>query len=215
LTVITENADPSLVTQGWVGEKPCLVTVDTGAYVTVVRPDIAARWPERQPNQRFQLQTVSGEALPILKEVLLTLTLGRRPLKSWVFVADITNEFILGLYILRSYDASVDLGRQTLRLAEEEGSLWTPGAGPPASSLVVAKDHAIPAQCEGIVMARMENPLGVENGLVEPSQQAHPPEGINIARTLVHDRQEVPVRVLNSTHRDQKLAWHTVCQSCW
>jgi hypothetical protein len=39
LTVIKENANPSLVTQGWVGDKPCLVTVDTGAYVTVARPD--------------------------------------------------------------------------------------------------------------------------------------------------------------------------------
>jgi hypothetical protein len=42
LTVITENADPSLVTQGSVGDSPCLVTVDTGANVTVARPDIAA-----------------------------------------------------------------------------------------------------------------------------------------------------------------------------
>jgi hypothetical protein len=55
LTGITEKADPSLVTQGWVGDKPCLVTVDTGAHVTVARPDIAAGWPERQPNQRFKL----------------------------------------------------------------------------------------------------------------------------------------------------------------
>jgi hypothetical protein len=31
--------DPSLVTQGWTDNKPCLVTVDTGAYVTVARPD--------------------------------------------------------------------------------------------------------------------------------------------------------------------------------
>jgi hypothetical protein len=37
LTVNTENADPSLV--------PCLVTVDTGAYVTVARPDNADGWP--------------------------------------------------------------------------------------------------------------------------------------------------------------------------
>jgi hypothetical protein len=28
LTVITEKAHPSLVTQGWVGDKPCIVTVD-------------------------------------------------------------------------------------------------------------------------------------------------------------------------------------------
>jgi hypothetical protein len=78
----------------------------------------------------------------------------------------------------------------------------------------VAKDHVIPAQCEGIVMARMENPLGVENGLVEPSQQAHPPQGIYIARTLVQDRQEVPVRVLNATHRDQKLARGSLLAYC-
>jgi hypothetical protein len=71
-----ERADPSLVIQGWVGDNPSLVTVDTGAYVTVARRDIALGWPERQPNQRYTLQTVSGEALPILKEVLLTLFLG-------------------------------------------------------------------------------------------------------------------------------------------
>jgi hypothetical protein len=73
--------------------------------------------------------------------------------------------------------------------------LWTPGEGPHPSSLVVAKDHLIPAQCEGIVMARMQNLLGVENGLVEPSPPAHLPEGIYIARTVVQDHLEVPVRV--------------------
>jgi hypothetical protein len=193
LTVITENADPSLATQGWIGDKPCLVTVDT----TVARPDIGAAWPERQPNQRYTLQTVSGEALPVLKEVFLTLTL-----KIWVFVTNITNEFILEL---RAYDASVNVGRQTLRLAEEELSLWRSGAGPRPSRLLVVKDQVIPAQCEGIVMTRLESPLGVENGLVEPSPQAHPPQGLYIARTLVRHRREVPVRVLNDTSRDYKL----------
>jgi hypothetical protein len=202
LTDITRKHDTSLFTQGWVGDKPCRVTVDTGAYVTVARPDIAAGWSEREPNPGFMLQTVSGESLPILKEVLLTLTLGHGPLKMWLFIANITDEFILGLDILHAYDASVDIGRQKLRLAEEEASLWSPGAGPRPSSLVVAKDHVIPAQCEGIVMARMESSLGVENGLVEPNPQDHPPEGIYIARTLVKDRQEVPVRILNTTHQD-------------
>jgi hypothetical protein len=72
------------------------VTVDIGAYVTVARPNLASGWPERQPNQLYTLQTVSGEVLPILKDVFLTLTLGQRPLKIWVFVASIANEFILG-----------------------------------------------------------------------------------------------------------------------
>jgi hypothetical protein len=139
-----------------------------------------------------------------VKEVFLTLTLGRRPLKIWDFVADITNELILGLDILCAYDASVDIGCQTLHLAEEEVLLWSPGAGPRPSSLV-AKDTIIPARCEGIIIDILESPLRVENGLVERSLQAHLPEGIYIARTLVQDRQKVPVRVLNATHQDQKL----------
>jgi hypothetical protein len=57
----------------------------------VARADIAAGLPERQPNQHYMLQMVSGEALQILKEVFLTLTLGWHPLKIWVFVANITN----------------------------------------------------------------------------------------------------------------------------
>jgi hypothetical protein len=95
--------------------------------VIATRPDIIAGWPERQPNKRYSVQTISGKVLPILEEVFLTLTLGRRPFKIRVFVANITNEFILELDILRAYDASVDSGRQTLCLTEEEVSLWSPG----------------------------------------------------------------------------------------
>jgi hypothetical protein len=189
------------------------VTIDTGANITVTRPDIAAGWPERQTKKHFTLQTVSGEALPIIKEVFLTLTLGRRPLKIWVFVADITNEFILGLDILCAYDATVDIGCQTLRLAEEV-SLWSPGARPRPSKLTVEKDQVIPAQCERTFMARLESPLGVENGLVEPSPQAHPPERIYIARTLVKEHQNVPMRVLNATHHEQKLTRGSVIVQC-
>jgi hypothetical protein len=145
LTVITERADHSLVTQGWVADKPCLITVDTGAYMTAAKTNIATGWPDRQPSQRYTLQTVSGEAHLNLKEVFLTLTLGQRPLKIWVFIANITNKCIFGLDILCAYDESVDLGRQSLCLAEEEVSLRSPGTGPRLCSLVVAKDQVTTA----------------------------------------------------------------------
>jgi hypothetical protein len=57
------------------------------------------------------LQTVSGRVLPIFKEVFLTLTLGRRPQKMLLFFGIITDEVILGLDILCSYNAPVDLER--------------------------------------------------------------------------------------------------------
>jgi hypothetical protein len=132
-------------------------------------------------------------------------TLGWHPLKIWVFVTNVTNKFISGLDILCAYHASVDLGHQTLRLAGEEVSLWSPEAGPWPSSPVVANDQVIPAQCKRVVMARLESLLGMENGLEELSLEAHFPERLCIARTLVWDSQEVPMGVLNATHHDQKL----------
>jgi hypothetical protein len=99
----------------------------------------------------------------------------------------------------------LDIGRQTLRLAEEKVSLWSPGVGPCPSSLVVARDQIIPARCKGIIIARLEHALGAENVLVEPSPQAQQSEGIYIARTLVHNCRNVPIRVMNATHRHQKL----------
>jgi hypothetical protein len=113
------------------------MTVDTGAYITLARLEIGAGWPERLPNQPYTLQTVSGEAFPIWKEVFLVHP-GMVPTENLVLVTSITNEFILRLDILRAYDIYVDLGRQTLRLAAEEVSLWSPGAGHRPSNLVIS-----------------------------------------------------------------------------
>jgi hypothetical protein len=57
LTGGMEKADTSLVTQGWVDDKLCRVTVDSGAYAMVARLHITAGWPDRQPNPGFMLQT--------------------------------------------------------------------------------------------------------------------------------------------------------------
>jgi hypothetical protein len=74
-------------------------------------------------------------------------------------------------------------------------------------------------RCEGVVMARLESPLGVENGLVEPNLEAHPPEGLSIALTLVRDCLEVPVRVLMlpvaTTSSRKESHWQTMSQSHW
>jgi hypothetical protein len=66
------------------------------------------------------LQTASGETIPVVKEAHVELTMGQSTLRSWVFVADIADDFILGLDILRAHDASVDIGRRVLRLGQDE-----------------------------------------------------------------------------------------------
>jgi hypothetical protein len=111
----------------------------------------------------------------------------------------------LELDILRAYDATVDIERQTLRLVEEEISFGETRGG----ALKVQSSSGQRSNNTGSVQGNSDGhsrePLRVENGLVDPSPLASPPQGIYIARTLIQNRQEVPVRDLNTTHRDPKL----------
>jgi hypothetical protein len=198
--VVTERADPILFTQSWICDKPWFVTVITGANVTEARSEI----PPDGPNGNQTKITLEKPFLPILKENFLTLTLGQDSLKIRVIVANIKNEFILVLDKLRTYRASMDLGRQTLLLAEQEVLLWGPGAGPRPSSLVVASDQVVSAQYEGVLMARFQAPRsGKWSGRTE--------SGSPSARRALHSQYPDPGLPegthdgLNATHRHQKL----------
>jgi hypothetical protein len=80
-----------------------------------------------------------------MREAHVELTLGRRPLRIWVLVADNTDELILGLDGLRDCNASVDVGRRVLWIGQEEVSLWNPRARPRSSRLTLLNDEVFPA----------------------------------------------------------------------
>jgi predicted aspartyl protease len=91
------KGNDSLNMEGQIGDKSCLMTIDTGASVTIVRLDITAGLPVRELTRPYVLQMLSGKTLLILKEALVELTLGHCPLTTWLFVTKVTDEFILGL----------------------------------------------------------------------------------------------------------------------
>jgi hypothetical protein len=47
VNVLAKWTEDSLIADGWIQERPCRVTIDTGASVTIARPDIVAGLPER------------------------------------------------------------------------------------------------------------------------------------------------------------------------
>jgi hypothetical protein len=57
-----------------------------------------------------------------------------------VFVVEVTDELILGLNILCAFDSSEDLGRDLLRLGQEELTLWRPGSQPKSAKFSVVGD---------------------------------------------------------------------------
>jgi hypothetical protein len=66
---------------------------------------------------------VPGDSIPVVKEKLVELNLERRAFRFWVYVAEIMDEFILALDVLRAYDASVDLRRHLIQLGQEKVTL--------------------------------------------------------------------------------------------
>lgn len=81
----------------------------------MARLDNTAGLPERtQP--AYVLQMASGETLPVFKEELVKLATGRRLLQTSVFVAEATDESIMGLDDLHVHDTTVNLKHCMLRL---------------------------------------------------------------------------------------------------
>jgi predicted aspartyl protease len=115
-----------LSVDGRIGQKPCLVTVDTGSTMTIVRPDTAEGLPERERTPDISLMSASGQKIPILKEALVILTMGECRVRTWAIVANITEELILGLDVLYGYGVVVDLRRHVLLLGDEEVPLRHP-----------------------------------------------------------------------------------------
>jgi hypothetical protein len=65
LNVLAKGTDGLLSAEG-IHAKPRRVTIDTGAFVTDARPDIAVGLPER--NRQCVLQMASGETISVEKE---------------------------------------------------------------------------------------------------------------------------------------------------
>jgi hypothetical protein len=63
-----KHGHDSLHVKGWIREKACLVTIDTGSSMTIPRPDITAGLPKGDQPMWCTLLMASGETLPILKE---------------------------------------------------------------------------------------------------------------------------------------------------
>jgi hypothetical protein len=149
----------------------------------------------------------------------LTPTLGRLPLKIWIFVASNTNNFILRLDILRAYDASVGIGHQMLHPAEEELSLRNPGNRAPTFQAGCGQWPGDTCTMRWSSDGSIGEPPRSEKLPGRTEFRDQPSEEHYIDRTLVRDSQEVTVRFLNNTNRYQKLMkespWHPVSESRW
>ncbi|UYV71663.1 K02A2.6-like, partial [Cordylochernes scorpioides] len=178
-----------------VNSKKIKATVDTGAMVSLIRKD-ALRTAPRPLHRKMMLRTVTGDTAPIEGELDVDIRLGGTRFDHRVLVADIEDEFILGMDIIREHGFTFDPTQGILRLGDESFVLSTEGEKCEGVRLFACENGCVSGNCEGVIMTVAEAPLGSGVGLIEPTCDAR--QNLLVARAIVKTAdKKVPVRLAN------------------
>ena len=121
------SSQDGLVLAGTVAGQPCNITVDTGSNISIVRPDMLNKTIRDSLETSSQmLRTVTGEMAPIHGRGELTICIGGLTLPHQMWVAEITDECILGLDFLGKHGCQVNLRENVVAIGNEELPLSKP-----------------------------------------------------------------------------------------
>jgi len=109
-----------LTIDGKINGRQVTITVDTGAAVSLVKTAVAKGFCVRPLSGNVVLRTVTGETANVQGEADIELQLGRITLRHTTLVADIEDDFILGMDLIRQHGFSVDNKLNILKFANQE-----------------------------------------------------------------------------------------------
>ncbi|KAK9712519.1 Zinc knuckle [Popillia japonica] len=140
----------SIFVHGHTDGKQCMMLLDTGATKTIARPDIVNKKKPMTKNNLL-LRIATGESAVIHGEVQMSITIGRTRIEHRVLVADIEEEFILGVDGMRPHGFNLDLENGVIRVGSDEIVLqYQKDIG---CCLVLAEETTVPSRTEIIVFA--------------------------------------------------------------
>ncbi|GBL92230.1 Transposon Ty3-I Gag-Pol polyprotein [Araneus ventricosus] len=195
----------------------CLMLVDTGANVTLLRTDLVQKLKEQliytAPN--ISLKTATGERTEIRGKLDASIECGSRKFHHRIYVADITDPSILGLDFLQKFNFTVDLEKNEIRTGGEEIPLSSASLQHSKSCSVLAKKRTIiPARSECLIQGVPEVPGQFRYAVTDfPSYVSQ--KGVLVAATLVDlEMEAIPVRVLNLNNKPKILDKGDVIATC-
>ncbi|BES90780.1 multicellular organismal development [Nesidiocoris tenuis] len=120
---------------------PCYLLIDTGATVSVVRPDVARKsGAEISTAHHAMLRTVHGELIEALGSARINVRLGERHIMHSFVVAEIFDEAILGLDLLNILGACLDLRSHRMLINSDIFPLLSFGTCPQVKNIECASD---------------------------------------------------------------------------
>ncbi|UYV65014.1 K02A2.6-like [Cordylochernes scorpioides] len=119
-----QGGSNELATEGLVNGLPCRMVIDSGANVTLLRVDLAQRMESisrRIPvSNELVLQTATGEQAKVHGQVVLKFQIGNNLFSHLGYLADIKDDCLIGLDVLRKFGFSIDFQENVLKIAGEE-----------------------------------------------------------------------------------------------
>ncbi|KAJ8912680.1 hypothetical protein NQ315_011039 [Exocentrus adspersus] len=149
------------------------MVLNTGSSHTIVKPNIVAHCRLQNLNEEYQLETASGDIIPVKGVHFAEIRLGNSKFKQKVFVADITDDVLLGLNVMAEQNFILDLPQRFLKTNNEEIILNFPKIRAlPTRTVKVVEDVEIPQQSEVVLEAICDDSIEEnETVIVEPKSE--------------------------------------------
>ncbi|KAJ8914247.1 hypothetical protein NQ315_003612 [Exocentrus adspersus] len=206
---LLQNNGSSLVVPGRICGRECEMILDTGSSHTIVKPNIVAHCRIQNTDEDYQLETANGEVIPVKGVHLAEIRLGNSTFRQKVFVADITDDVLLGLNVMAEQNFILDLPQRVLKTNNEEIILNFPKIRAlPIRTVKAIEDVEIPPQSEVVLEAICDSTEEDETVIVEPkSENLLHHKGILTGRTLtVRKNNQMFVRMMNLKDYPQKIS---------
>ena len=199
-----------LYVQGRVEDVHVTFLVDTGANITIIKPDIYFKIPvqDRPPleSKSIKMVTADGNSLSFKGQGWFKVTIDNdgAEVEHRVWVADIELDGILGYDFLCKYDCQLECGK---RLMTFQGTSVS-SIEPPMSCRVIADTTVcIPPGSEVLIPGKIAEEKEMGAAIIGPAAKFLRNHDMIVAKVLVDTREaRVPVRVLNL--RDEYVKIH-------
>ncbi|UYV77866.1 K02A2.6-like [Cordylochernes scorpioides] len=197
------NTENGLLLRGFINGRRCDMVIDTGANVTLVRTDVFQNLYPKPAEVRMKpisLQTATGERAKVHHCVLLSIQIGSKIFQHKGYVADIMDECIIGLDVLRQFGLSIDIGRNLLRTSDEDIPLLTSQQlhNFQACRVLALEDTQVPPRSECVIKGQLETTTVIPKFAILEGDSEAPSRGILVAKELIDTgRDVIPVRVVN------------------
>ena len=206
MTGTLTHKEESLTVMGHIEGVPCPMVVDTGANISIVRPDVLSKQLRNSVQATTSvLKTATGETATVHGKLQLKVKL----VVHVALLADISDKFILGLDFVMAHGCSVDTGMGSRRIGVEEVPLHKPLAFQVARcrQVVAVEDTVISPYSEILVPAKIvDEPYGEPWGTVRPSRATTLSPGVMVGKTLVDaQRDYIPLRMVNLTNEPRQI----------